>query len=102
MQSLNEELQIVNAQFEQRNRALSQANDDMQNLLNSTEIATVFPDDKLAIKRFTNMPPTGRRVLDIAARRIHVDREKATHALLSLADVTTAPKSAREDEAESN
>jgi two-component system CheB/CheR fusion protein len=53
MQSLNEELQTVNAELEERNRALSQANDDMQNLLNSIEVATVFLDDKLAIKRFT-------------------------------------------------
>ena len=53
MQSLNEELQTVNTELEERNRALSQANDDMQNLLNSTEVATVFLDDKLLIKRFT-------------------------------------------------
>ncbi|HVU02773.1 MAG TPA: chemotaxis protein CheB [Polyangiaceae bacterium] len=53
MQSLNEELQTVNAEFEERNRALSQANDDMRNLLNSTDVATVFLDDRLAVKRFT-------------------------------------------------
>jgi two-component system CheB/CheR fusion protein len=55
MQSLNEELQTVNAEFEERNRRLSQVNDDMQNLLNSTEIATVFLDGELLVKRFT--PP---------------------------------------------
>ena len=33
--------------------ALSQSNSDMKNLLNGTEIATIFLDDDLCVKRFT-------------------------------------------------
>lgn len=53
MQSLNEELSTVNAELQTKVDDLSQANDDMQNLLNSTNIATVFLDGELNVKRFT-------------------------------------------------
>jgi len=54
MQSLNEELQTVNAEQMSKMDDLSRVNDDMRNLLNSTEIVTVFLDSRLNVRRFTN------------------------------------------------
>lgn len=53
MQSMNEELQTVNAEQTSRVEMLEQINNDMQNLLNTTEIITLFLDNELKIKRFT-------------------------------------------------
>ena len=54
MQSLNEELQTVNIELQSKVTDFIRANDDMKNLLNSTEIATLFLDKELNIRRFSD------------------------------------------------
>jgi two-component system CheB/CheR fusion protein len=53
MQSLNEELQTVNIELQSKVGDFVQSNNDMKNLLNSTEIATLFLDKELNIRRYT-------------------------------------------------
>jgi two-component system CheB/CheR fusion protein len=52
-QSVNEELQTINAEMIDKNEMLMRLNSDLKNLLESTQIATIFLDDELHIKNFT-------------------------------------------------
>jgi two-component system CheB/CheR fusion protein len=53
MQSMNEELQTLNAELQHKVEDLSRLNNDMKNLLDNTELATVFLDSALRVRLFT-------------------------------------------------
>ncbi len=65
MQSLNEELQTVNQELQGKLDELGRTSDDMKNLLNSTEIATLFLDEQLNIRSFTRAMTTISKFMPI-------------------------------------
>jgi two-component system CheB/CheR fusion protein len=95
MQSMNEELQTVNAEQQSKMDELSRANNDMRNLLNSTEIVTVFLDNELHVRRFTTgvnklfklIPgDLGRPLTDVASNLLYPEMaEDAKEVLRTLA-----------------
>jgi two-component system CheB/CheR fusion protein len=96
-QSLNEELQTVNAELQSKVNDLLRINDDMKNLLNSTEIATLFLDKELKIRRFTDPVsklfklrnsdlgrPFTDQVSDLLYPEIEIEAYKVIKTLLAL------------------
>ena len=84
MQSMNEELQTVNAELQSKVDDLSWVNNDMKHLLDSTEIATIFLDNQLNVRRFTVhishifkliSSDVGRPLSDIATNLDYIELE---------------------------
>lgn len=76
MQSLNEELMTINVQYQSKGEELTLVNNDMKNMLDNTEIGTIFLNHNLDILRYTpqikkifNVIPTdlGRSITHIVS-----------------------------------
>ncbi len=91
MQSLNEELQTVNAELQSKVDEWSATSNDMKNLLNSTDIATVFLDNMLHVRRFTSQATKifkfipsdiGRPLADIVHKLDYLDLQNDAQDVL--------------------
>jgi len=78
LQSVNEELTTVNHELKEKIDETSRTNSDLQNLMASTDIATIFLDKNLCIKRYT--PPV-EEIFNITHTDIGRPLEHFTHKL---------------------
>jgi two-component system CheB/CheR fusion protein len=105
MQSLNEELQTVNAELQVRVDELSRSNNDMKNLLNSTDIATLFLDKDLKVRRFTTQATkiiklipgdVGRPITDLASDLLYPELVADAREVLQKLGFAEKPVNARD------
>jgi two-component system CheB/CheR fusion protein len=105
MQSLNEELQTVNAELQGKVDELSSSNNDMKNLLNSTDIATLFLDNGLNVRRFTTQATKiiklipgdiGRPITDLASDLLYPDLPDDANEVLSKLGFAERPVATRD------
>jgi two-component system, chemotaxis family, CheB/CheR fusion protein len=97
LQSLNEELNAVNQRLHDKVVELEQASNDVANLLTSGDVATIFLDRELKVRRFTQAITKLLAVVETDAGRplAHIHRKFQDEALLGdarrvLADLTPA------------
>ena len=99
LQSINEELQTVNSELKAKFDTVSRAHSDMQNLMDATDVDTLFLDSQLRINRFTpriaqlfNIAPgdEGRSITDFT-HRLHYD-DLAADARAVLRDLTPSER----------
>ncbi|MGH8192228.1 MAG: chemotaxis protein CheB [Rhodanobacteraceae bacterium] len=94
LQSVNEELQTVNAELQAKNTTLTALASDLQNLMESTQVATLFLDAELRIRSYTpataelfhlRKGDSGRPITEISARVRYPElREDVAQVLRSL------------------
>lgn len=82
LHSVNEELYSVNAENQRKIEALEEMTDDVDNLLASTDIGTIFLDSELRVRKFTRAASSyikllpsdiGRHLTDFATHIVCVD-----------------------------
>ncbi len=78
LHSVNEELYTVNAEYQSKIEELTELNNDINNLLRSTDIGVVFLDRDLKIRKFT---PAATTAINLVEADINRPLEHITHNL---------------------
>ena len=78
LQSVNEELTTVNQELKETIDEVGRANTDLRNLISSTDIATIFLDRDLRVKRYT---PRTQELFNLINTDIGRPLEHVTHKL---------------------
>ncbi len=78
LQSVNEELVTVNSELKSSVEDLSRANADLNNLMASTDIGTIFLDRQLRIQRFT---PSAQKIFNLLPADLGRPLSDITHQL---------------------
>jgi two-component system CheB/CheR fusion protein len=78
LHSVNEELYTVNAEYQSKIEELTELNNDIDNLLRSTDIGVVFLDQDLKIRKFT---PAATAAINLVEADINRPLEHITHNL---------------------
>jgi two-component system CheB/CheR fusion protein len=89
LQSVNEELTTVNQEYREKIEEVGRANSDLQNLMASTDIGTIFLDRGFQIKRYT---PRAQELFNIVGADIGRPLQHFTHKL----DYDSLPADAQE------
>jgi len=80
LESVNEELQTVNGEYQCKIQELTKTNEDLDNFISSADIATIFLDPDLRIRRFT---PTAARLTGLLAHDLGRSITDLSHPLLA-------------------
>ena len=105
MQSLNEELQTVNTELQAKMDEHSRTSNDMKNLLDSTDIATLFLDKDLNVRRFTPQATkiiklipgdAGRPITDLASELRYPELAEDAREVLRKLTFVEKPVGARD------
>jgi len=100
LQSVNEELYTVNSEYQRKIGELTELTNDMDNLLSSTDVGTIFLDRQLRIRRFTpQIAQTFNLVAHDVGRSIETFGHKLEHPEL-LRDLKQVRESAEPIERE--